>query len=120
MTGPLVDRGLFAASVAVQLMVLYWPLGVGGPAVPGVDKVVHVAVFAAVALAGRRAGVGVWPLAAGLGLHAVVSEAVQGALLDRRDADPLDVVADLAGVVVGLLAARLVAGRLAAGRRPAR
>ncbi len=118
-------RLLFAATVVVQLVVLYWPFGIGGPGVPGLDKVVHVAVFGAVALAGRVAGVGVWPLVVGLGLHAVVSEVVQGALLDRRGADPLDVVADLVGVALGLAAARLVAVRLAARRlagtrRPAR
>lgn len=113
-------RLLFAASVVIQLVVLYWPFGVGGPGVPGLDKAVHVVVFAAVALTGRLVGVRFWPLAVGLGLHAVVSEVVQGTFLDRRAADPLDVVADLVGVALGLLAARLVARRLAAGRRPAR
>jgi VanZ family protein len=50
---------------------------------------------------------------AGLGLvaaYAVVSELIQGFALPGRSGDPLDVVADLAGVAAGwLLARRLLA-----------
>src|SRR5690242_15551591 len=51
------SRGVFAVVVLVSLAVLFAP----GPAVPsapaGVDKVVHVTLFAALALSGRWAGI---------------------------------------------------------------
>ncbi|HZI98301.1 MAG TPA: hypothetical protein VFD41_12330 [Actinomycetales bacterium] len=102
-------RGLFVAALVVQLVVLYWPRPVDAAAVPGLDKVVHVAIFAAAAMAGRRAGVPVRWLAAGLALHAVVSEVIQGTLLEGRSADPFDAVADLVGVAIGLAVARRLA-----------
>lgn len=94
--------------VVVHLVVLYAPDGGGAPPFSGADKVVHVATFASVALAGLRAGLAArwWvPVVAG---HAVVSELVQHWLLPHRTGDPADVVADLVGVAVGVLAARLL------------
>ena len=99
-------RLLFAGAVVVQLLVLYWPGPVDGGGVPGLDKAVHLAVFAAAALTGRRAGVRAVVLAVGLGLHAVASEAIQGTVLDGRSADPYDVLADLLGIAIGLAVAR--------------
>jgi len=92
--------------VAVHLAVLYAPDTGGAPTFPGIDKVVHVATFASVAFAGLRAGLPArwWvPLVAA---HAVVSELVQHWLLPHRSGDPADVLADLAGVGLGVLAAR--------------
>lgn len=108
-------RWLLAATVAVQLLVLYWPSppGVGGA--PGLDKVVHAAVFAAVAVAGRYAGVPPPWLAGLLLAHAAGSEIVQHLLLPNRSGDPLDALADAAGVAVGMLAPL---PRAAGGRRP--
>jgi VanZ family protein len=101
---PAAWRWLLAAAVVVQLVALYWPRPVdtGGP--PGLDKVVHCAVFAAVAFTGRRAGVPVAWLAGLLVAHAAVSEVVQATLLPR-DGDVLDAVADTVGTVAGLLLA---------------
>jgi hypothetical protein len=97
------DWLLFALAVAVQLLVLYLPrVDTGGVDGPGLDKVVHATVFAAVAWTGRRAGVPVRLLAGLLVLQAVGSELVQGLLLPDRSGDPLDALADLAGVAVGL------------------
>lgn len=83
---------------------LYWPGTPSAGGVPGLDKVVHVLVFAAVALAGRRAGVPVRWLAVLLLGHAAVSEAVQHALLPGRSGDPGDLVADAVGTLGGLVA----------------
>ena len=92
----------FGAALVVQLLVLYAPdPGTGGGALPGLDKLVHVAVFAAAVWTGRAAGLPAVPLVAALAVHAGVSELVQGALLPGRDGDPLDVAADLVGVALG-------------------
>ena len=91
--------------VVVHLAVLYAPDTGGAPTFPGIDKVVHVATFASVAFAGLRAGLAArwWvPLVAA---HAVVSELVQHWVLPHRSGDPADVLADLAGVGLGVLAA---------------
>ena len=96
-------RWLFAAAVAVQLVVLYAPRAPSTGGVPGVDKVVHLLVFAAVAWTGRAAGVRL-PLLVGLLLaHAVVSEGLQHWLLPGRSGDWRDAVADATGVLVGAL-----------------
>ncbi|HET9946184.1 MAG TPA: VanZ family protein [Actinomycetes bacterium] len=98
------DRALLAVTVAVQLAVLYWPRA-AGEGLPYVDKLVHAAVFGAVAWAGRRAGVPHRVLVPLLVVQAVVSEVVQDRLLPGRSGDPADVVADLVGTGLGLLLA---------------
>ncbi|WP_088317585.1 hypothetical protein [Kineosporia sp. R_H_3] len=96
---------LFVLTVAVQLVVLYWPRPVStGTSLP-VDKLVHAAVFGAVLWAGARAGVAVRPLAAVLAVHAGLSEVVQGTLLDR-DGNVPDALADLTGLLLAGLALR--------------
>jgi hypothetical protein len=91
-------------ALAVNLVILYSPQAPGPAAlggVPGLDKVVHVATFGVLAWAGLRAGLmaGWWlPL---LAAHAVLSEIVQHELLPHRSGDPLDVVADIVGVLAG-------------------
>ena len=96
---------MLAGTVAVQLVVLYWPRAAAGGGLPYVDKVVHVAVFAAVAWAGCRAGVPHRVLVPLLVAQAVASEVVQARLLAGRSGDPADVVADLVGTGLGLLLA---------------
>jgi len=95
---------VLAATVTVNLALLYWPRAPGPDAlggVPDLDKLVHLATFASVAWAGLRAGLRPrwWlPLLAG---HAVLSEVVQNALLPHRSGDPFDAVADILGVLAG-------------------
>jgi hypothetical protein len=104
------------AAVVVQLAVLYWPRPPDvGAGVPGLDLVVHLAVFGAVAWAGRRAGLPVVPLVAALVLHAAVSEVVQAYLVPDRTGDWRDAVADVVGTVGGVLVASR--GRSVAGGR---
>jgi hypothetical protein len=96
---------LFAVTVVVQLVVLYWPRPVSpGTSLP-VDKLVHAAVFGAALWAGVRAGVPARPLAVLLAVHAGVSEVVQGTLLDR-DGNVPDALADLTGLLIAGLALR--------------
>ncbi len=99
-------RLAFLASVAANLVALYWPRPVSEGGIPHVDKLGHVLVFAAVAWTGLRAGVparALLPLLAG---HAVLSEVAQATVLTRRSGDLADVAADLAGILVGMLPAR--------------
>jgi VanZ family protein len=82
---------------------LYWPRTVGPPGIEHLDKVAHVVAFGAVAWTGLRAGVPARWLGALLVVHAVTSEMLQAWLLPHRSGDPADVLADLGGVVLGLL-----------------
>jgi VanZ family protein len=109
------DRVLFAAAVVLNVAVVCWPSAPGGvPAVPGLDKVVHVVVFAAVACTGVLAGVRPRVLLVALLVWALGSELVQALALPARGADGWDALADVAGTVVGLLAGV----RLRERRRP--
>jgi uncharacterized protein YfiM (DUF2279 family) len=104
-------RGVFAVAVLVSLAVLFAPPGDVPSSPPGVDKVVHFSLFAVLACTGRWAGVRQGPLSVALVLYAAGSELLQGTSLVDRDASIGDLVADSAGVVVGLLLWRLVAAR---------
>ncbi|UEJ82705.1 VanZ family protein [Brachybacterium halotolerans subsp. kimchii] len=81
-----------------------------GPAGPvRIDTVYHVGVFALTVWAfgrllapARRFPIGWVALAAAA--HAVLIEVLQGALLPHRSADPGDVLADLVGIAIGVLA----------------
>ncbi len=97
-------------AVLGHLAVLYWPVvTVTGPVTWG-DKVVHVLVFALpVFLVGGISRRTLWTALA-FAAHAPASELAQHFLLPGRSGDPWDVVADLAGVLVGA-AALVVSGR---------
>jgi hypothetical protein len=115
-TGPLREhgalaRGAFAVAVLISLAVLFAPPSDVPSSPPGVDKVVHFSLFAVLALTGRWAGVGRGVLAGLLVLYAAGSELLQGTDLVNRDASVGDLVADSAGVVVGLLLWRLLSSR---------
>jgi VanZ family protein len=103
---PWVPRAVLAVVVVVNLVILFWPRAPSETAVPGLDKVVHLATFGSLAFAGLWAGLTArWWLPL-LGVHAVTSELVQAYLLPHRDGDVRDVLADLAGVVAGAVLAR--------------
>jgi VanZ family protein len=65
-----------------------------------------MALFAALAWTGRRAGLPVVGLAIGLVTYAVGSEVLQGALPIGRSPDAVDAVVDTVGIAVGFIAAR--------------
>ncbi|MEP7191566.1 MAG: VanZ family protein [Actinomycetota bacterium] len=94
---------LFVA-VAVQLIALYLPRAPAGPPVTGLDKVVHICIFAAPALAALMAGIRArWVLGI-LAVHAPLGELIQHFALPQRSGDVLDVMADSAGIALGSLA----------------
>jgi VanZ family protein len=102
-------RAVLVLVVLVQLAVLYDPTApsVGGlSSVPGLDKVVHAGLFALVMVAGRTARLPRVPLLLLTVVQAPVSEIVQATLLPGRSGDPWDVVADLAGCLLGWWLAR--------------
>ncbi|MBR7742934.1 VanZ family protein [Phycicoccus sp. BSK3Z-2] len=94
--------GAAAVALVVQGVVLYAPEGPGVSPFPHADKVVHVAVFAVPAVLLLLVGVHVRAVVLGLAGHAVLSEVLQGTLLPARSGDPLDAVADLVGVALGV------------------
>jgi membrane associated rhomboid family serine protease len=96
-------RGAFAVVVLVSLAVLFTPADGVPFAPPGVDKVVHGALFAALALTGRWAGIGRSPLAVLLVGYAAVSEVLQGLTPLDRSASVADWLADVVGILLGLL-----------------
>ncbi len=105
-------------AVALQLWGLYRPSGPPGTNwFPGADKLQHAVGFALpvilIALAytlrrrvlGRRPRISVLMAVGWLFVvHAVVSELIQDAFYPNRTGDPLDVLADWSGIVVGGLA----------------
>lgn len=100
-------RILAAAAVLLNLLVLFAPrapsVSTGG--LP-VDKVVHLLVFAWPTVALIRLGLPRRWVVLGMAAWAPLSELVQWRLLDQRSGNPLDVVADLLGVSVGIWLAR--------------
>ena len=106
--GP-VSRGAFAVVVLISLGVLFAPASDVPGAPPGVDKIVHATLFAALALSGRWVGIGRTALAPALVLYAAVSEVLQGMI--GRDAAVGDWAADVVGLLLGLLIWQLTSDR---------
>jgi uncharacterized protein YfiM (DUF2279 family) len=106
-----VARGAFAVAVLVSLAMLFAPPSDVPAGPPGADKVVHCTLFAVLAATGRWAGIRRGVLATVLVVYAAGSELLQGTDLVNRDASVGDLVADSAGVVVGLLLWQLIADR---------
>ena len=97
------SRLAFGVALALQLIAVYSPQGLAGPGIPGLDKVVHVSIFFAPALALLMMRIRArWALGI-LALHAPVSELVQHFFLAHRSGDVFDALADLSGVGLGWL-----------------
>ena len=96
-------RGAFAVVVLVSLAVLFAPASDVPSAPAGADKLVHLSLFAALTVTGRWAGVRRGPLAGLLVLYAVASELLQSLAVIGRSTSPADGLADVAGVLLGLL-----------------
>jgi VanZ family protein len=109
-------RAAFAVAILVSLVVLFTPASGVPTAPPGTDKLVHVAVFTALAGTGRWAGAGTARLTAALVLYAAGSELIQGLAPLARSASLADWIADAAGILLGLALWAFLARR----RRPAR
>lgn len=102
---------MFGLAVALSVVILFAPESGVPPTFEGVDKVVHVTLFAALSLTGALAGHRRIRLAVALLAYAGGSELVQALPLLGRSSDWWDVLADSVGVAVGLTA-------LAVRRRP--
>ena len=98
------SRGVFAVVVLVSLAVLFAPADDVPSAPPGVDKVVHLLLFAALAGSGRWAGARAGVLGVLLVGYGALSEVVQGLSALERSASVADWIADVVGVLAGLLA----------------
>jgi len=94
-------RGAFGAVVLISFAVLFTPESGVPAAPPGTDKVVHFALFAALAGTGLGARIRRVPLAAGLVCYAALSEVLQGVLPLGRSGDVLDALVDVAGIAAG-------------------
>jgi VanZ family protein len=121
-TARVVRAGL-AVAVVVHLSVLY--LYVPGPwavvTVPHADKAVHAVIFALPALLGVLAGWRPRLVALVLAVHAPLSELVQHLWLPGRSGDPWDVLADWAGIAIGVgVAVTVLRGRTSTRRRVGR
>jgi hypothetical protein len=97
------SRGVLAVTVLVSLAVLFAPGDDVPSSPPGVDKVVHLLLFAALAVAGRWAGMRAGTLATVLVAYALGSEVVQAVAPLQRSGSLADGFADLVGVALGLL-----------------
>ena len=94
-------RLAFGLALAVQLIAVYAPDGPAGPQINGLDKVIHLLIFAAPAFAALMAGIPArWALGI-LAVHAPVSELIQHFVFPHRSGDLLDVIADVSGVALG-------------------
>ena len=98
------SRGVFAVAVLVSLAVLFAPASDVPYAPPGVDKLVHAALFCGLALSGRWAGIGRGVLGVLLVGYAAVSELIQELTPLDRTASVADWLADIAGLLLGLAA----------------
>ncbi|RFU18797.1 VanZ family protein [Geodermatophilus marinus] len=97
------SRGVFAVAVLVSLAVLFAPGSDVPAAPPYTDTLVHVLLFAALAVTGRWAGVRATPLLAGLVLYAAGSEVVQALAPLDRSGSVADWLADVVGALGGWL-----------------
>ena len=109
-------RGVLAVVVLLSLAVLFAPASGVPTAPPGVDKLVHVGLFAALAVSGRWAGITARALAPLLIAYAAVSEVLQGLPALGRSMSEADWVADAFGVLLVLALWELASRRTPAPR----
>lgn len=92
-----------AVLIPVSLVMLFSPGSAVPSGPPHSDKPVHAALFAALAAAAVYAGAGWRSAGAALLVYAAVSEVLQSALPIHRHGDPMDLIADAAGIAAGLI-----------------
>jgi VanZ family protein len=117
-----VRRALFVLVLLAVLVLALKPVPVEPPLFDHIDKLNHVGCFALLAVLAWWAGCRpLWAVGAGLLAFGVLIEVAQSAV-PTRSADPLDLVADLLGIALGLLLCAAVRARrlnrLRASRTP--
>ncbi len=98
---PQLARIVFALLLGISLAMFLTP-GDDVPQNGPDDKLVHLSIFVALAVAGRWAGVPWLALGLGLAAYAGVTEILQAVLPIDRDGDVRDLLADVTGVALGL------------------
>ncbi|MDA3630389.1 VanZ family protein [Saccharopolyspora oryzae] len=98
----------FGVVALASLLVLFMPASGVPSAPPGTDKVVHFALFAALAATGRIAGFPLVKLLPALVGYAAASEVLQGLLPIGRSCELADGLVDVAGAVAGCAVVALV------------
>lgn len=96
-------RALFALVLLAVLVLALKPVPVEPPLFDHIDKLNHVGCFALLAVLAWWAGCRpLWAVGAGLLVFGLLIEVAQSAV-PTRSADPMDLVADLLGIALGLL-----------------
>ncbi len=96
------SRVLFVVALAAVTLLLLLPAeAMVGPTTE--DKTGHLLTFAVLAVLGRSAGIRAVPLAVGLLAYGALTELLQAALPIGRFGDVRDLVADGAGILLGLV-----------------
>ncbi len=98
---PGLARTVFAVLLLWSLILLLRPGDPVGPSSVD-DKIGHLLTFAALALAGRWAGLPALGLLVGLTAYAAITEVLQAVLPINRHGDLRDLAADVGGVLAGL------------------
>ncbi|MFD4294938.1 VanZ family protein [Rhodococcus sp. NPDC058505] len=92
----------FYAVLAITVVMLFSPGGAVPSGPPNSDKVTHLLMFLALAVAARYAGWRAgWVLLGGV-LYAAASEVLQAVLPIQRSGSVFDWLADVVGVLLGL------------------
>jgi hypothetical protein len=95
----------FVTAVLLSVFVLFTPESGVPTAPPGTDKVVHLLLFALLAMTGFHARVPRAQLLCGLVGYAALSEVLQALIVPlHRSGDVLDALTDVAGIGLGFLA----------------
>ena len=100
------DIPLTLIVTAVLTVAMLWPINQAPPGPDGSDKVVHLIAFAALAFPLARTGrIGLIPVLLGASVFGGLIELIQPSF--GRSADMQDWIADIAGVVLGIVLALL-------------
>ena len=100
------DIPLTLIVTTVLTVAMLWPIHQQPPAPDGIDKIVHLIAFAALAFPLARTGrVGLIPVFVGASVFGGLIEIIQPSF--GRSADMQDWIADIAGVVLGIILALL-------------
>ena len=100
------DIPLTLLVAAVLTVVLLWPINKPLPAPNGIDKLVHLIAFTALAFPLARTGrIGLVPVFVGASAFGGIIELIQPSF--ARSADMQDWIADIAGVGLGIVLALL-------------
>lgn len=88
--------------MAVHLVALYTPGSPNSISVPGLDKVVHLLLFAIPVWFLARLTSRLWLVAAVFSVEAILSEVIQASFVPYRTGDPIDALFDFLGIALAV------------------